>query len=242
MDTLFKVDESINQSSQEPIQSGQPSGGTQTAYEISRLEQNANTVLGLFIKMISQHVKEYGRLRLGDIIQYMTLADVDAIEEDPELVYKTFFIQNGDTSKQITFKPTEETSTQEDQLQNSLKLLAKQGGENSGTALYEVNPVMFRQLKFKVCINPDVLNPKSEDLEKAFDLEEYDRLIGNPTANQEEALKFLLNIYPKTRKDPGRFVMQQQEVPQLPGLPQQNSPLQAMAGKQPLPQSMSTKI
>ncbi len=245
MDTLFKVDDSVNQSSQEPIQQGLGSQGSQTAYEISRLEQNANTVLGLFVKMISQHVKDYGRLLLGDIIQFMTLADVDSLEDDPELVYKTFFVQNKDSSKQISFKPTKENSTQDELLNKSLSLLAKQGGETSGTSIREVNPILFRQLKYKVCINPDVLNPKSEDLEKAFDLEEYDRLVANPNVNQEEALRFLLGIYPKTRKDKDKYIMQQQ--PQVAGLPmpgqKPDSPLGAMANKQALPQTaMAMKV
>ena len=89
---LQQVSESINESSQDPIQSGQDAtkSGT-TAYEISRLEQNAATVLGLFIKMISKFVKEYGKLRLGDIIQYLTIADVDKITDNPELIYRTFY-------------------------------------------------------------------------------------------------------------------------------------------------------
>jgi len=74
METLAVVEKSINESSQEPFQAGvdEKQGGT-TAYEISRLEQNANTVLGLFLQMIAKHVKDYGKLRVGDILQYLTL-------------------------------------------------------------------------------------------------------------------------------------------------------------------------
>ncbi|MFS2037139.1 hypothetical protein ACEN8I_24150, partial [Polaromonas sp. CT11-55] len=84
------------------------------------------------------------------------------------------------------------------------------GGEDSNTELYKVNPEKFRDLKYLLTIDADVLNPRSEDLERAFDLETYDRLVMNPMADQEEALKLLLMTNPKTKKDPDKFVAQQQ--------------------------------
>ncbi|MGH7249350.1 MAG: hypothetical protein ACREGC_00065 [Minisyncoccia bacterium] len=260
--TLKTVDESLQESAENPITAGNSQPGDTTAYEISRIEQNAATVLGLFIKMISAYVKGYGQLRMGDILQYLTIVDVDKITDKPGLVYQTFLLHDKQTngksmSRKIQFTdqlPDEEIS-KGDNLQLSYDTLKEQGGTQSHTELYKVNPEKFRDLKYLLTIDADVLNPRSEDLERAYDLETYDRLIMNPIADQEEALKLLLMTNPKTKKDPDKFVSQEQPSNnpiqmanmqakgQMPG--QQpamvgaggKSPLNAAMGKTPLPQS-----
>lgn len=248
-DALFKVEESIQQSSESPLQSGQQLPGSNTAYEISRIEQNAATVLGLFIKMISDHVKQFGRLRLGDILQYMTIPEVDKISEK-ELVYKTFLLHDKQSeggsvkTRKIKFDSTlPDEMSEEEKLNASYETLDMQGGLDSKTNLFRVNPELFRNLAYLLTVDADVLNPRSEDLERAYDLETYDRMIMNPKADQEEAFRLLLSTNPKTKKDPDKFLMKEQ--PQQPQNPldmamqgQQQSPLmQAMKQKQ-LPQQM----
>lgn len=211
MDSLFKVEESINQSSQDPLESGQPNPGSQTAYEISRLEQNAATVLGLFIKMISQHVRDYGRLRLGDILQYMTIADVSKIEGDDDLVYKTFLLpKSGSQNKnrKIVFDGgmTDEPMDAAMQLAESYKIMDEQGGLDSDMLLYKANPRLFRDLTYMITVDADVLNPRSEDLERAYSLELFDRLIQSPVADQEEALRLLLSADPNAKKNPDKYI------------------------------------
>lgn len=255
--TLTRVDDSLNESSQDPIESGQGGQQSQTAYEISRLEQNAATVLGLFVKMISQYVKSYGQLRLGDILQYLTIVDVDKITDRPEAVYKTFLLHdkadNGKVkSRKIVFDANlpDEPQSGDDALQSSYDILKEQGGEESDTELYKANPTLFRDLTYTMTVDADVMNPRSEELERAFDLETYDRMIANPLADQEENLRLLLSTNPKTQKDPDKYVKPQDMMASDPlaaataqaqgqGMPQAgNSPLNAMGGKQPLPQSM----
>ena len=107
IETLAVVERSINESSQEPLQQGANEQGSQTAFEISKMEQNANTVLGLFLQMIAKHVKEFGRLRLDDILQYLTMPEVVDITGDAELTYKTFLVnktkKGGDKNHKIMF-------------------------------------------------------------------------------------------------------------------------------------------
>ncbi len=263
-ETLQAVDESLQESAENPITNPDTSAGT-TAYEISRIEQNAATVLGLFIKMISQYVKAYGQLRMGDILQYLTIVDVDKITDKPDLVYKTFLLHDKQTngkakSRKIQFSsdmPDEKISEGQN-LKMSYDVLDQQGGADSHTELYKVNPQLFRDLKYMLTIDADVLNPRSEDLERAFDLETYDRLIANPRADQEEALRLLLMTNPKTKKDPDKFVSQQNPTDPLAmatakaqgqtpnanpamvgagGPAAGNGPLAAAMGKTPLPQA-----
>ena len=244
---LKTVEDSLNQSSTEPVSQGASQPGDTTAYEISRMEQNAATVLGLFVQMISDHVRSFGRLRLGDILQYLTIPEVQAIggKEESELIYKTFYLYNkgeNSTTRKIKFDKDlpEGMITQEEKLNHSFDILKEQGGLDGKIELYKANPGLIRNLKYMVTVNADVMNPMSEELERAFALEEYDRMVQNPNIDPEETARFLLISYPRTKKDPKKYLskpstqagpMQQmlsaQQGTTLPGqpaqLPQQQS-------------------
>lgn len=233
MDTLMKVEESISESSENPVQDGQDTGGDNTAYEISRLEQNANTVLGLFIKMIARYVRQYGRLRVGDILQHLTIVDVDKITDDAALVYKSFLVKGKGKFEQkkiqFTGDVSDEPQDEAESLTNSYKVLEEQ--DRMGVEIYKANPYVFRNLKYQLVISPDVLHPRSEDLERAMKLELYDRAIQSPSANQELVFKdFLLGAY-KDIKKPEDYV--QEQPPQQPGLMQ--PPDQQTQGAKPSP-------
>lgn len=239
---MAKVDESINNSSESPLSGGQEQGGDTTAYQISRQEQNAATVLGLFIKMMSQHVKDYGKLRMGDIIQYMTLPEVEMITGNQELVYKTFVIHDkkgGADSKKIVFDgslPMGDLSPEE-QLDMSYDVEAEESAQ--GTTLLKVNPTLFRNMKYMATITPDIMNPMSDDLVRAYNLELFDRMIKSPQMfDQEEAARLLLETNPLTKKNPDKYIAEEPQpqlggatAPQMPG----GSPMQNI-----LPQTMST--
>lgn len=241
LETLSVVEQSINESSQEPLQQGIADKGGSTAYEISRIEQNANTVLGLFLQMISKHVKDFGKLRIGDIVQHLTIGDVLAIEgeEDAPLVYKTFMVGSTPTktnNRKILFdgEMADEYDDKE-YLDSSYDLLQEEHDKGNDMAIYRVNPALFRELQYKAVVSPDVLNPRSEDLEKAMTLELFDRAIASPVANQEEIFKLLLSTNHKTKSNSDKYITKQQ-APQMQPMAGQtmpsagNSPLNAMAG------------
>lgn len=220
LNMLNTVEESIAASSQDPILAGQqPGKGSQTAYEISKIEQNANTVLGLFIKMISFYVKAYGNLRLSDILQYLTIGEVAKIEGNDKLVYKTFLMPNKanngkSKTRKIAFDagmPDTKISGEEAIMQSfEILKLEKEGGDK--IELYKVNPKLFRDLKYELQVSPDVLQPTSEELERAYLIEQYDRMIANPLANQKETFKLLLSAYPKTKGDINKYITEPQPM------------------------------
>lgn len=254
LETLGVVEKSINESSQEPLQQGADSGGTQTAYEISKLEQNANTVLGLFLQMIAKHVKEFGKLRMGDILQYLTVPDVVDITGNPELTYKTFFLKAqkaGDKNKKIEMTldmPEEVTSEQE--LDMSYTQMDEDKKKNM--EISRVNPQMFRELQYMVTVSPDTLNPRSEELERSFDLEAYDRMVQHPEIfDPVETGKLILKSNKSTKSDPDKFIAKQPEPGQIPMDPNNpmgqmpnsgNGPLNAMSKKSPLSPMQSTPM
>lgn len=212
LETLSVVEKSINESSQEPFQQGQADnqpGGT-TAYEISRLEANANTVLGLFLQMIAKHVKDFGRLRLGDIVQYLTVPEVVDITGEPELTYKTFFLKAGDkggNNKRIELDGAlPDEMSEDEQLDMSYDLLEEE--KDKEMAISKVNPSLFRQLQYMVTVSPDVMSPKSTELERAYNLEEYDRMVLAPPGmfDPQETAKLLLISNPATAKNPDKYL------------------------------------
>lgn len=251
LETLSVVEKSINESSQEPLQQGQEAPSGTTAYEISRLEANANTVLGLFLQMIAKHVKDFGKLRLGDIVQYLTLPEVVDITGEPEMTYKTFFLKgakNSNKNKKIEFDSNQPDEMEDDEyLDASYSLLEEE--KEKEMAISRVNPSMFRELSYMVTISPDVLSPKSTDLERAYNLEEYDRMVAAPPGmfDPEETAKLLLESNPATMKEPDKYLAKQAPAGQQPPLdpnsmPQAgNSPLNALGGK-PSPVSTPSQV
>ena len=243
MNILEKIEQSIHESSQSPIQQGQEKLGPQsTAYEISRIEQNASTVLGLTIKFFTyMHVIPYGKLLLNDILQYMTIPDAEKITDDGALMYRTFYAKepgkNGKQNKIQFDMNMPEEMTEDEKLKMSWMLLKAQGGIKSDTTLWKVNPILFREHKFKFAVDADVLNPRSAELERAFDLETYDRAVGSPVANQEAIFKdLLMGSNPKTQRNPEKYVMKAEPVqtvangqPGTPSASKPSSPTAAMA-------------
>ena len=251
MTALEKVEASVSESSQGAVQQGQETPGTpSTAYEISRIEQNAATVLGLSMKFIAQHAINYGKLLMSDVLQYMTVADVSKITGDGGLTYKTFYAKEpGAAGKQnkISFDSSmPDTMTEEEKMDMSFKLLEAQGGISSNTTLWKVNPVLFREFKYKFTIDSDVLNPRSADLIRAFDLETYDRAIASSVADQEKIFTdLLMATNPKTARDPKSYVKKEEPVPVGPEMvvgsnpqPGQASMPKPATGAKGLPQNI----
>lgn len=214
MNTLAKVESSVAESSQDPVQQGQTPASESTAYEISRIEQNAATVLGLSLKFMAQsHVIPYGKLLLSDVLQYMTMPDAEKITADGSLVYKAFFAKepgaSGKTNKIQFASDMPDTMTEDQKLEMSYALLMQQGGMKSNISLWKVNPVLFRNHKYVFTVDNDVLNPRSADLTRAFDLETYDRAIASPVADQTKIFTdLLMQTNPKTARDPKAYVTQ----------------------------------
>jgi len=262
LDMLSVVEKSINESSQEPLQQGTAQQGSQTAFEISRLEQNANTILGLFLQMIAKHVRDFGKLRVGDIVQYLTLPDVAKITGNSELTYKTFFLKGlektGAKNKKIEFtNSVPEKMTEDSYLNSSFDILEEE--KKKEMTISKANPAMFRELQYLVAVHPDVLNPRSEDLERSYNLEQYDRMVSAPPGMFDpiETAKLLMISNPITKKDPDKYMAKQPTpeeqammnaqqtqagMPQA-GMPQAgNSPLASAMGKNPLKSKTSSTV
>lgn len=224
---LSELEQSINQSSEEPII---PGGHKVTAYEINAREKQSQIGISLFLKMIAHFVKSYGQLRLGDIIQHLTVADIKEISG--EMTYKMFMIpptknSQSTATKKITFDGTmPDKMSHVDHIDQSYEMHKK--GEEKGVELYRVNPALFRELTYILQVTSETIMPPSDDLQRQQVLELYDRMIMSQNTNQEEALRMLIESYPSQRRHVDKLVKsqeqmqqeQQQTAGQQPGMPQ----------------------
>lgn len=225
MDALFKVEENITEDAFNPTLNGDmpEGGGNLPAYNLSQMEKNARIQMGPFIEMIGRYVKQMGRLRIGDIKQHLTMPEVSAIEgsENSDLIYKTFVLPQGKArskSKKISFNldmPEGEMSSDE-RLKQSYGILKK---ENE-MSLSEVNPSMFRNLKYMCFVGVDVLQPMSEELEAEWNLAVFDRAIASPEGMFDpiEIGGLLLEVSPTTKKHPDKYLPKQDQISPVPSV------------------------
>jgi len=179
-------------------------------------------MLGLFGKMIGFGIKDYGNLLIPMILQYMTIGEMQEIAgTDNILKYKTFLIPDKliggkkKTRKIIFSGDMESEMTDEQALQESFKILEEEGGLDGKMEIFRVNPEIFRKIKFATKIMPDTVLPPSDNVRKALNLEEYDRAITSPFANQVELYKdLLLGSYDGTRGDIDKYVKEPEEQAQ----------------------------
>lgn len=210
---MLKLQESIDDTTRQDEKNYNTS---ETAYGISVKQKEATVLLGLFVQMITFFVKDYGKLRMQDILQYLTIAEVGEIEG--ELGYKTFLLsqKGGDKIKKIQFKADmPDSQTKEEELSSSFDILQEEGGLKPTQSIAKVNPVLFRKLKYLCFVTPDLFTPMTEEVERMFNLEAYDRGIANPIVDQEALTRdFLFGSYPKSKKDPDKYIKKQEMMPQ----------------------------
>lgn len=215
------VEKSMNETSVDPMMSGIGAPGNKTAEQISFLQQNSLVTMGLFKQMLGFAVYDFTKLRIGDVLQYMTVGDVmETGSEATVLKFKSFVLSNKiidgkKKSRKITFNPDifgKEEVTQADYEKKSFELLAR-GGDN--VELVEANPDLMEKMKYLVRVTPEIMSPRSQDTNKALNLELYDRAIANPLADQAAIYKdFLLGNYDVSKGDPDKYVAKQPPIQQ----------------------------
>lgn len=234
--TLQKVESSVSESTTDSLVSGQEPSGSPTAYEVSRVEANARVMLGMFAKMIGFLVKDFGQLRVGDILQYMTVGQVVELEDGAGLMkFRKFIlpdknVEGKSKTRQIEFdlEMPMEPITKEEKLDMSYDILDREIELDEKTEICKVNPTLFRKLKFKIRIAPEAALPKSDTLMKAMQLEEYALAMANPLTNKEAITRdLLLGSFEKTRDDTDKYMMK----PELPT----ETPVKPQIGQSELP-------
>jgi len=221
---LTMVEGSMAESSQDALQAGIAPNTGRTAFEISQVQENARIQLGLFGKMIAQLVMDFGDLMVDDIVNHMTVAQVEEVTAGtPRLKFRNFLlpnrIENGrDVSRKIVLSDEMfgKELGEEERLAESFKVAEEQGGLDSEMRLIKVNPALFRRLRFMLTMTADAMLPKNEFLQKALNLEAYDRMIGDPNIDQRAVARdFLVETF--AEGDADKYMKKQSAVLGLPG-------------------------
>ncbi len=231
LNVLNKVEDSMSESSIRNLQFGT----RMSAYAVSAIEQEMKTMMGLFGRMIGFAVYDFSQLRISDILQYMTLGDVMQ-ETSPagSMKFQSFLMHDKviggkKKTRKISFKSQifdSKEITQEQKDNYEMDLYMKAGND---TEIVEVDPVAFRKMKYKIKVTPEVITPPSDTTRKALNLEEYDRAIANPLADQEAVFRdLLLGSYDATKGDPEKYINKNPQslagmvgAGQKPGMPPQ---------------------
>ena len=216
LNMLQKLEGSLSESSTDPITAGQaPEGTPATAFQVSRQESNAKTVLGLFGKMVTQWVEDFGKLRVNTILQHMTVATgAELTGNTTRLKFRNFLIPATEEApgktKKIKFD-MDMPSDEKGLMSESYALLEEE--RKNGMTLVKVNPELFRRNKFLFKVKADFMPTQSEAVKKALNLEAYDRAIQNPILDQEKVTKeFLIESYRPGEAD--SFVQKRQSPEQ----------------------------
>lgn len=245
MNMLEKVESSISESSANDLASGDAISGSQTAFEISRLEQNARVMLGLFGKMVGFLVKDMGTLRVGDIIQFMTVGEVMELEGGPgKLRFKNFVLPektiDGKKKSRVIRLDGElpDEMTDDELMEKSMEIKQEEFKLGDNAQICLVNPTLFRKMKYKVKVVPEALFPKSDALKKALNLEGYALAMNNPLTNKEAITRdLLLSSFDQTKDDPDKYLMQPQA-----GADGAILGAEATGGKPPMPEQGRSAI
>lgn len=222
---LDKFESSITESSASTLQSGGAPVGATTAFEISRIEQSSRVLLGLFGKMIGFMVRDLGQLRISDILQFLTVGEVaDISSEATNLKFGSFLlpdkiVQGRPKTRKIEFDmELPDEVTEAEMLDLSARLASEQRELGDKVEIMKVNPRLFRAMKFKVKVIPDVLLPQSAALKKAQNLEAYNFAVQNPLSDLESVTRELLfGSFESTKDDPDRFMKEPAQPQELPG-------------------------
>jgi len=205
LEAISMIEKSMSESSQDNTRQGISEGGTKTAYEFSALQKNAAIALGMFSKMLGFFVEDLGALISSDIIQHLSVGEISEITSSSgRMAFKSFIlpdkVENGKKiTKKIQFTDEDydkDEITKDEMMDKSFKIMDEEGGFDSKVKIYKVNPKAFRELKFKIKVKSDFLEVPNKNLEKALNLEAYDRLIQNPTLDQDAVTQdFLVEVY-----------------------------------------------
>ena len=215
---LETIEQSMKESSQDEMRRGIAGVGGRTAYEISRLEENSRIQLGLFGKMVGGAAKEVGELMINIVIHHQTVGEVDEIlAGTPRLKFRTFLLSDQEekgksVTKKVVFDKEMIGSglTDKQKKRESYKRLNEEGGLDSNTRIYRVNPYLFSRLKFKTFVEAESDKPISKSFQKILNLEGYDKMIANPFVDRRAITRdFLVKSF--AEKDPDQYMAKEGE-------------------------------
>lgn len=197
---MSKVEESMEQASVSKTFSGDLPEASQKAFTVGKAEQHAKTILKGAMQNFALSITQYWPLMVDVALQHLTVPEVDEITNG--LTYRKFVLEdqmvNGKhVSKKLLFDESlmGKKMDKEEIRQESLKLLQEAGFPETKEHIYRVNPHLFSKMKYLVRYDPDLMNEKNEDFERALAQNLYTLLRVDPLIEPEALVRKLLNSF-----------------------------------------------
>ena len=164
---LLKKERDMSESSIDPMIAGNTSATAKTATESALIAQQAKIALGRFGNMLASSLRKVGGLMIDVILQHQTIGDIEEISDtETTQKFKTFILTNSGEqklNKKIIFKPemAGQSLAPEEVVSKQHDLLSQEGGIDSNSRIYEVNPTEWRKLKYFLFVDVEELLPIS---------------------------------------------------------------------------------
>lgn len=232
---MQEIEKSMIETSSDPFRSGSPQNlpDRMPAYSMAKLEENANTQLGLLMHNLMFCVTNVSTLLVSNILQYNTVPELSSgVDNDVILQYPSFVVEGEEEdgqeiSKRLVFNSSFFAAGLTDK-DLSRKILQKEGLHETDSRIIMINPEPFRNLKYKAFAGTDTMQQRNSILDKALKLEAYDRLIQDPTIQQDpESMKNVSRDFLIGAVAPGKaakYMPGEQMTPALPESPQEEAP------------------
>jgi hypothetical protein len=220
LSALGEVEKSLDQTANTQA-TPQNRPGQITAYEISQREQQLQQDLGPFYSELIGASVKMTRLVEGDVLQYMTVADIDQMQgAKAGLKYKSFLVdlKSSDSKAKRRKVQFETIGDDVDPLAASYDLLDEQGGMDAETEIVKADPRRIRALKYSMIMTDEVLHAKSDDVRFKQNLELFDKVIAAEAAApgtnniREVEKKLLFSTNPVTARNPEAFLAKEQPM------------------------------
>jgi len=194
LNAIQALETSMSESSVSAQSQGVSQQGTNTAFEVATLENNARSNLGLFISQVGELVEDFGDMLLPLILQHQTVAQgVQTMSDSDRLQFSSLLVREREVdgkkkSRRIDFTDNiPEEAFGEEVSDFEFEMLEEEN--KRGIAIAKVIPGLFRNLQFKVKVNTEPLAGKTDAVKKALGIEAYDRAIQNPTSDPAALLR-----------------------------------------------------
>lgn len=197
---IQESERAMSDSSQDSLRQGQAGEKGRTAFELSRIEQNAIIKeFAIFGRMVASMVEQLGAFMVNDIIRHQTVLELEEISGGLFRMKDKSFLLEGQTqdgkrvSKKLVF--TDEYMGQflsETERKTLSYAMFEDEEKNGRTRIAKINPHKFAQLAYSINIEPDSMMPQSWAFKEDRSLRSYSLMMNDPFSDKEAVARDFL--------------------------------------------------
>jgi hypothetical protein len=196
------------------VQSGIQAPGEQTRSEVELLSNNAETAQAIFRANIREFVYDITELMMSDAQQYITLPALNQFAQgasDVQTIILPQAVVSGKSVDQEIKFVNPMASVMDDDFTRSLKILNLE--KKGRRRIFEVNPLLFLQVKFSVYPDPEqeAGDDQSTRMNKAREL--FSNLAADPYTDPQELRRYYIGAFAPSSVD--RLVVGDDKLKQI---------------------------